>query len=68
MQERAPELFAWIEGGAHVYVCGDATHMAPDVHSALVRIGIEQGGLSQEAAGEWLNQLAGEGRYVRDVY
>jgi sulfite reductase (NADPH) flavoprotein alpha-component len=68
MQERAPELFAWIEGGAHVYVCGDATHMAPDVHAALVRIGIEQGGLSEEAAGEWLQQLAGEGRYVRDVY
>jgi sulfite reductase (NADPH) flavoprotein alpha-component len=68
MQERARELYAWIKGGAYVYVCGDASHMAPDVHSALVRIGIEQGGLSQEAAGEWLNQLAGEGRYVRDVY
>ncbi len=68
MQERAPELYAWIEGGAHVYVCGDATHMAPDVHAALVRIGIEQGGLSEEAAGEWLQQLAGGGRYVRDVY
>jgi sulfite reductase (NADPH) flavoprotein alpha-component len=68
MQERARELYAWIKGGAHVYVCGDASHMAPDVHSALVRIGIEQGGLSQEAAGEWLNQLASEGRYVRDVY
>jgi sulfite reductase (NADPH) flavoprotein alpha-component len=68
MQERAPELYAWIEGGAYIYVCGDATHMATDVHSALVRIGIEQGGLSEEAAGEWLQKLAGEGRYVRDVY
>jgi sulfite reductase (NADPH) flavoprotein alpha-component len=68
MQERAPELYAWIKGGAYIYVCGDATHMATDVHSALFRIGIEQGGLSEEAAGEWLQQLAGEGRYVRDVY
>jgi sulfite reductase (NADPH) flavoprotein alpha-component len=68
MQEAAPELYAWIKGGAYIYVCGDATHMATDVHSTLVRIGIEQGGLSEEAAGEWLQQLAGEARYVRDVY
>ena len=68
IQEQAPELYAWIKGGAYVYVCGDATHMATDVHSALMRIGIEQGDLSEEAAGEWLQQLAGEGRYVRDVY
>jgi sulfite reductase (NADPH) flavoprotein alpha-component len=68
MQEQAPELYAWIKGGAYVYVCGDATHMATDVHSALTRIDIEQGALSEEAAGEWLQQLAGECRYVRDVY
>lgn len=28
MREQGRELFAWLEKGAHVYVCGDATRMA----------------------------------------
>ena len=68
MQEHAAELYAWLEEGAYLYVCGDASRMAPDVHEALRRIGIQQGGLSEEGAGTWLDQMAHEGRYVRDIY
>jgi sulfite reductase (NADPH) flavoprotein alpha-component len=68
MQEQAAELYAWVEGGAHVYVCGDASRMAPDVQSTLVLIGMQQGHLSAEGAAEWLQTLTREGRYVRDVY
>jgi sulfite reductase (NADPH) flavoprotein alpha-component len=68
MQEQAAELYAWVEGGAHVYVCGDASRMAPDVQSTLVSIGMQQGHLSAEGAAEWLQKLTREGRYVRDVY
>ena len=39
MAEQGAELFRWIDGGAHVYVCGDAQQMAPDVHAALDRAG-----------------------------
>jgi sulfite reductase alpha subunit-like flavoprotein len=42
--------------------------MAPDVQSALVSIGMQQGHLSAEGAAEWLQKLTREGRYVRDVY
>ena len=66
--ERASELFDWIQGGAHIYVCGDATHMAKDVHQALLQIAQQEGGLDATQAKEWLDELAAQGRYARDVY
>src|SRR3546814_16680374 len=38
MRERSRELFDWLENGAHVYVCGDASNLAPDVHEALIDV------------------------------
>lgn len=66
--ERAGELYDWIQGGAHVYVCGDATRMARDVQQALLRIARQEGGLDEVQAKEWLDDLAAQGRYARDVY
>lgn len=68
LREQGADVFAWISGGAHVYVCGDATRMARDVHAALLDIGREHGGLDADAAGAWLADLAAQGRYARDVY
>lgn len=68
MSERGAKLYEWLAGGAYLYVCGDAKRMAPDVHATLRDIGMRHGGLSAEAAGEWLEQMMREGRYVRDVY
>lgn len=68
LQEAGAELHAWLAGGAHLYVCGDAKRMAPDVHSALLGIVARHAGLDEEGAGEWLTALAAEGRYLRDVY
>ncbi|MCC5868572.1 MAG: assimilatory sulfite reductase (NADPH) flavoprotein subunit [Gammaproteobacteria bacterium] len=66
--EQAAELYAWLEQGAYVYVCGDATHMAPDVHAALIAAVGSAGGLTGEAAEEYLKTLKRQGRYLRDVY
>jgi len=59
------ELYAWLQDGATLYVCGDATAMAKDVHATLQRILAEQGGGDGIAA---LDALRREGRYLRDVY
>jgi len=69
MQERGAELWRWIDAeGAYVYVCGDAQHMAPDVHAALLNIVMERGGLDAEAAAEFVLGLQQQRRYQRDVY
>ena len=42
LKENAADVFAWLERGAHLYICGDANRMAKDVHQALVEIIAEQ--------------------------
>ncbi len=59
------ELHAWVRDGAAIYVCGDASAMAKDVHAMLQRILAEQGGTDGVTA---LDALRREGRYLRDVY
>ena len=66
--ESGAMLYDWLEGGATIYVCGDATRMAPDVHAALAGVIATHGGLSDTAARERLDQLGADGRYLRDVY
>ncbi|WP_395683988.1 assimilatory sulfite reductase (NADPH) flavoprotein subunit [Dokdonella sp.] len=68
VREHGRELYARLEGGAHVYVCGDAMRMAKDVHAALRDVLVEHGGVDRERAEEHLAQLVVEGRYARDVY
>jgi sulfite reductase (NADPH) flavoprotein alpha-component len=68
MRENAADLWRWLQEGAHFYVCGDALRMARDVDAALRGIAVEQGGLDQDQAKEWIVALARQGRYLRDVY
>lgn len=68
LRERARDVYAWLENGAHLYVCGDATRMAPDVHRELVEIVATQRGVDQDAAQAYLAELLAVGRYARDVY
>lgn len=68
MLENAGSLWAWLQEGAHFYVCGDAQRMARDVDAALHKVGETAGTLSREAAAEWVQSLKTEKRYQRDVY
>ena len=66
--EQGAELHAWLRNGAHLYVCGDAKHMARDVHAALVDVIATHGKQSPDEANAWLGELLQQGRYARDVY
>lgn len=68
MLEQAPTFWNWLEQGASVYVCGDATRMAKDVHAAIQTIIAGQGRMSAEAAEEYVHALKDQHRYHRDVY
>lgn len=68
LRERGRELYDWLENGAHLYICGDATRMARDVHAALLDVVAEHGGRSREQAAEYVDALQQQGRYARDVY
>ncbi|NGX07911.1 flavodoxin domain-containing protein [Mycobacteroides franklinii] len=68
MSESAAELFAWLQDGAYLYVCGDADHMAKDVDATLHDIVAHCGGLGADGAHAYINDLIKSHRYVRDVY
>ncbi|MGE0582906.1 MAG: assimilatory sulfite reductase (NADPH) flavoprotein subunit [Steroidobacteraceae bacterium] len=68
LREQGAELWRWIEGGASVYVCGDAARMAPDVHAALLDVAQVHGGQTDDAAQAYLSELVAARRYLRDVY
>ena len=70
MHENAAELWKWLQEGAFFYICGDAKRMAKDVHQMLITIAQEQGGMTPEAAKEYIEvQFAKtEKRYLKDVY
>jgi sulfite reductase (NADPH) flavoprotein alpha-component len=67
LREQGRELYAWLRGGAHLYVCG-AIQMGKDVHAALIDVFSTHGGLSREDAEAELRALQQAGRYARDVY
>jgi len=68
LQERAAELFEWLERGAYFYVCGDATRMAKDVETALLDVIAKGSNGTLEHAAEYLATMKKQKRYQRDVY
>ncbi len=66
--ENAQQVWQWIQEGAYIYVCGDATRMAKDVHDALVIVAEQEGKLARDEAEQFINDLRKAKRYQRDVY
>jgi sulfite reductase (NADPH) flavoprotein alpha-component len=68
MWENKADFWKWLEEGALLYVCGSADKMAKDVDKCLHDIIETEGGLSPEAAREFVKKLRHEKRYLRDIY
>ena len=58
----------WLEGGARLYVCGDAKAMAKDVRAALVSAYADVKALPPEAAEAAIANLERDTRYLQAVY
>jgi NADPH-dependent sulfite reductase flavoprotein alpha-component len=68
MRQQGAQLWAWLDAGAHFYVCGDASRMAKDVDAALRQVVADHGGMDADAATAYVAGMAADKRYVRDVY
>jgi sulfite reductase (NADPH) flavoprotein alpha-component len=61
-------LWAWLQEGAHFYICGDGKRMAKDVETALIAIAAQHGGIDEAGAKGFIAKLKADGRYQADVY
>jgi sulfite reductase (NADPH) flavoprotein alpha-component len=68
MRDDGRDVWAWLERGAHIYVCGDALRMAKDVERALIDVVSEHGKRSPEDAARYVAELKKNDRYQVDVY
>ncbi|MDN5915041.1 MAG: molybdopterin-dependent oxidoreductase [Pseudonocardia sp.] len=68
MRRHGHELWAWLQDGAQLYVCGDAARMARDVDRALHDIARSRGNLDDDGARAYIKRLSADRRYLRDVY
>ena len=66
--ENSEQFNQWIENGGAIYVCGDESKMAKDVHLAIREVLMKEQNLSEDDAEEYLKQLKRDKRYQRDVY
>ncbi|MBS1786956.1 MAG: cytochrome P450 [Acidobacteria bacterium] len=65
---RRDDIWQLLEAGAVIYVCGDASRMAPDVRRTFAAIYQEKTGANAAAAEAWLNELTAQHRYLVDVW
>ncbi len=68
MYEARTAIWAWLEAGAYIYICGDASRMAKDVNDMLCTIVRECGGYDSAGAEGYVRQLSKSKRYLKDVY
>ncbi|WP_412103374.1 bifunctional cytochrome P450/NADPH--P450 reductase [Rossellomorea aquimaris] len=68
MNQDGPHLIELLDQGAHLYICGDGSRMAPEVEETLRKAYQDVHGSSEEESANWLARLEEEGRFGKDVW
>lgn len=68
IHQHSEEIYKTLDEGGHVYVCGDARLMAPDVDKALHECMMKFGNMDSAGATDYLKRLRSRGRYSCDVW
>jgi sulfite reductase (NADPH) flavoprotein alpha-component len=68
LEQKAQEVYHWLESGASLYVCGAKEPMSKDVEKTILNIIQDKGKHSLEEAQGYLEELELSGRYIKDVY
>lgn len=67
IEEQATEFYQWLDGGAHVYVCGSVA-MGNEVGQAIRRVIQTAGGKTEKEATAYWENLINENRIHQDLY
>jgi len=68
LKNNSQSVWDVIGNNGHLYVCGDAKHMARDVQEALTCIIEEKGGKTRQQAQDFVKNLQKRGKYSLDVW
>lgn len=68
VKAEAATLWDLLEKGAYIYVCGDASKMAPAVREAFIDLVAEKGGVSRADATARIDAMSAANRYCTDVW
>jgi cytochrome P450/NADPH-cytochrome P450 reductase len=68
MLDRADEIWDLLQRDAAVFVCGNASTIAPGVRTSLARIFSQRTGAGEADAQAWLTGLRAADRFVEDIW
>ncbi|KAJ3643865.1 hypothetical protein Zmor_026549 [Zophobas morio] len=69
LEKNAEELWRIIgENNGHLYICGDAKSMAPDVRNVVMKIIQDKGQMNEQQASAYLKKMETQKRYSADVW
>ena len=68
IKEHGEDVWRLLQQEALVFVCGDASRMAPDVRQAFAGLFQQRTGTSAADAKAWLTGLGSSHRYLEDIW
>ncbi|MFC5139041.1 hypothetical protein ACFPK1_12435 [Actinomycetospora rhizophila] len=68
IEASADEVWSLLQQDAAIYVCGNASTMAPGVRAALGAVFRAKTGAGEADADAWLAGLRSSGRYLEDIW